>query len=169
MLTSLARLRFSFPALLCLLVAVLFMSSSLGGCAQSRQAKLKQRGESVRASLLSERDRVAKLPTADSERAARLGHLQGLHNTLSAANVGLGIVPMFTAEAQRAIAYDVIEEVYATIEWNTPLGPADPKRAMPAVFAGNQFQFNQFGAPNPVGTNPTGTTQDPMMTPPLIR
>jgi hypothetical protein len=126
------------------------------GCEQSRQAKLEKRGEAVRASLVKERDRVLALPSTSPERAGRLAHLEGLHHTLSAANIGLGTMPVFLDEQQRGVGYDVIEEVFATIEWNTPLGPGDAMRPLPAGFANNTLRLDG-GAGTPQGASPVRT------------
>lgn len=126
-------------AVLCLLCVHLL---ALGGCSQSRQAKLERKGEAVRASLIKERNRVLAMPAGTADRAGRLAHLEGLHNTLSAANVGLGTVPLLLQGSQQDVAFDVIEEVYATIEWNTPLAPGDAMRPMPAAFANNTLNLS---------------------------
>jgi hypothetical protein len=137
------------------------------GCAVSREQQLRKRGESVRAGLIKERNRVAALPSTEPERSPRLAHLEGLHTTLSAANVGVGAVGMFSSQAQRDLAYDVIEEVYATIEWNTPLGPADAKRALPAGFAGNRFMLDSASGSSPARA--PGSQPGVMTSPPLVR
>lgn len=111
----------------------------LAGCTMSRVEQLERKSDRVAASLKSEQTRVLALNAAD--RTQRLDHLNMLRATLSAANVGLGAVPHFTQPAERDIAYDVIEEVYDTIEWNIPLGPGDPQRPLPSQFSGGVLKL----------------------------
>jgi hypothetical protein len=111
-----------------------------GGCAVTRQQQLERSAEALAGKLTAERDRVlAVYVMKDDERVPRLEHLSGLRYTLSAANVALAAVPRVVPEGDRDLAYDVIEEVHGVIGWNIPLGPKDPKRALPALFAGNEL------------------------------
>jgi hypothetical protein len=102
------------------------------------------------------------MPAGTGDRAGRLAHLEGLHNTLSAANVGLGTVPVLLQGSQQDVAYDVIEEVFATIEWNTPLGPGDAVKPLPAGFANNALKLTGAQGGGALGG------QGGMRTPPLI-
>ncbi len=112
----------------------------LGGCAASRVDQLHRKADRVEASLKGEQRRVLALTSAD--RAQRLDHLNSLRTTLSAANVGLGAVPHLVEPDKRDVAYDVLEEVYDTIEWNIPLGPGDPQRPLPSRFSNGVLKLN---------------------------
>lgn len=113
---------------------------SLAACAMSRVDQLHNKADKVESSLKKEQSRVLALNSAD--RSARLDHLNSLRATLSAANVGLGAVPHLIEPAQRDVAYDVIEEVYDTIDWNIPLGPTETKRALPLQFNNGKLNLN---------------------------
>ncbi|MBY0111753.1 MAG: hypothetical protein K2Y21_02940 [Phycisphaerales bacterium] len=108
----------------------LLLTLLLTGCA-SRYDQLRSKSARVESSLLSERTKVVATETAD--RQARLSHLSELRATLSAANVGLGAT-RFIPKEQRDVAFDILDEVYGTIEWNIPLGPTDQKRPLPSTF-----------------------------------
>jgi hypothetical protein len=126
----------------CLVVLVGVVCAALGACSTGRLAKLERKADRVESSLLAERKRVLTMAPADPGRAARLDHLSQLRGSLSAANVARGTVPYLIQEPQRPIAYDVLEEVYSTIEWNIPLGPNDPARKMmPTQFSGNTLML----------------------------
>lgn len=120
---------------------LLLVTAAIGGCSVSRLDRLHRKGDRVESSLKAEQGRVVALPPSSADRAARLQHLTGLRQQLSAANVGLGAT-RFIPEDQRETAYDVVEEVYDTIEWNIPLGPGDMPRAMPAQFDGSTLRFD---------------------------
>lgn len=132
---------------------LLGIASQLLGCAVSRHDQLKSMSGRVEKSLRAEQSRVIAL-TDDPTRGARLDHLSQLKYTLSAANVGLGAVPYAIDEAQRPMAYDVLEEVYSTIDWNIPLGPNDPKRALPQQFSSGTLQLNNSATPTPTPITP---------------
>lgn len=123
-----------------LLSATLAGLMLLGGCAASRVDQLHRKADRVEASLKGEQRRILSLDTAD--RAQRLDHLSSLRATLSAANVGLGAVPHLVEPSQRDVAYDVLEEVYDTIEWNIPLGPGDRQRPLPSRFSNGVLKLN---------------------------
>lgn len=112
------------------------------GCSVSREAMLRQKSERVDSELRAEQSRVLRLPTEDGARAARLSHLNELHTTLSAANVALGTVSDYVPSRYRGTAYDVLDEVYGTIEWNIPLGPTDVARPLPRQFQGGVLKFD---------------------------
>ncbi|MFO0830767.1 MAG: hypothetical protein U0637_02875 [Phycisphaerales bacterium] len=125
-----------------LLATVLGVLVLLAGCSTGRLARLERKADRIEDSLRSEQKRVLALGPGDPGRAARLDYLSQLRGSLSAANVARGTVPYIIEEPQRPIAYDVLEEVYSTIEWNIPLGPNDPARkAMPSQFSGNSLQL----------------------------
>ena len=73
--------------------------------------------------------------TTAEERQQRLEHLTSLRYVLSSANIALGTVPRVVDRAQRPLVYDVLEEVYSTIDWNIPLGAGDAMRPLPMGFA----------------------------------
>jgi hypothetical protein len=112
-------------------VLVLVLTLSLAGCVSSRDAQLRARAADVESKLLNEQRMVLLKPENDPARAARLEHLTSLRETLSAANVARGAVKDTVPSGFRDVAYDVLEEASSTIEWNIPLGPKDPQRAMP--------------------------------------
>lgn len=103
----------------------------LTGCA-SRYDQLRAKSGRVEAALVAERTKVSAAAPSDS--SARLSHLSDLRATLSAANVGLGATRYIPTE-QREVAYDILDEVYGTIEWNIPLGPGDKKKPLPSNFS----------------------------------
>lgn len=135
-----------------LVVAALLALAPAPGCATSRLDQLHRKADRVGASLKKEQTRVLTLNTAD--RADRLDHLNGLRAALSAANVGLGAAPHVVDADKLDVAYDVIEEVYDTIEWNIPLGPSDAKRALPAQFSNGVLNLNAIGARAPAPSPP---------------
>lgn len=110
------------------------LAAALGGCSVSRYGQLRDKADDVESSLKSEQRRVVALSPDQPEREARLDHLSGLRTMLSATNIGLGATRYAIPEEKRDLAYDILEEAYGTIEWNIPLGPTEPKRAMPARF-----------------------------------
>lgn len=136
-------------AALCTLLALSLINA--GGCAFTRQQQLEARAETINGKLVAERSRVLALPAADAERPVRIDHLTNLKLTLSAANIALGSVPRVVPEDQRPLAYDILQEVYGTIDWNIPLGPGDAKKPLPAGWVGNSLQL----APT---TQPRSTT-----------
>lgn len=144
------------PARPAALLAVLMLCLASTGCALTRRQQLEARSESINGRLMSERTRVLALPASDAERPARIDHLTNLKLTLSAANVALGSVPHVVPEEQRPLAYDILQEVYGTIDWNIPLGPAETKKPLPAGWAGNALQLAPQSQPRPLtpGINP---------------
>jgi hypothetical protein len=135
-----------------LLIALAGLLSA--SCATSRLAQLEKTARGVESHLIKERGRVLAMPAGDATRPVRLDHLTQLRATLSAANIGLGTVPYLLEEAQRPMAYDVLEEVYATIDWNIPLGPDQPKKQLPAQFMGNTLNLNGSRAGSPITPMP---------------
>jgi hypothetical protein len=127
---------------LVLTLALFAAAFGLGGCSVSRYAQLKEKSGEVESSLRSEQRRVVALPAGEPERAARLDHLTGLRAMLSAANIGLGATRYAVPEDKKDLAYDVLDEAYGTIEWNIPLGPSEPKRAMPSRFSGGVLKLD---------------------------
>ncbi len=122
------------------------MGLMLGGCSVSRYDQLRARSGEVGAELKTEQARALSLAD-DASRQQRLDHLTSLHYTHSAADVALGTVRRVIPADQRDLAYDVLDEVYDTIEWNIPLGPGEAKRPMPAGFAGNALRLNAQSDP----------------------
>lgn len=84
----------------------------LTGCA-SRYDQLRAKSDRVEAALVAERSKVAAAAPPDG--SARLSHLSDLRATLSAANIGLGAT-RYIPKDQRDVAYDILDEVYGTIE-----------------------------------------------------
>jgi hypothetical protein len=125
-------------AAVALLVAVPFAS----GCAQTRAEKLADKASGVGHALIHERDRVLALD-AVPERSARLDHLSTLRLELSAANISRAAAPRLLEPQDVETAYDVLDEVYSTIDWNIPLAPGDAaSKPFPALFgpAGLNFE-----------------------------
>jgi len=129
----------SSPFLVCMLAASIVIS----GCAVTRAGSLRRKSEGVEKELRAEQKRVLALAPEDPEREARLERLTELRATLSAANIGLGAVPHFVAEDKRDMAYDVLEEVYDTIDWNIPLGPMDSPRPLPPRFQSGSLNLDE--------------------------
>lgn len=123
-----------------MIVAAAVLAASGAGCATSRVDQLHRKADRVEAELKSEQKKVLAMSPGD--RAARLDRLTQLRATLSAANIGLGSVPHLVEPGKRDLAYDVLDEVYNTIEWNIPLGPGDPQRPLPAQFSGGVLKLN---------------------------
>ena len=122
----------------------------LPGCAVSRHQEVKAQSRRVEGRLKQEQAvALADSPASPELREERLEHLSGLRLSLSAANVALGTVPRVVPEPERALAYDILEEVYATIDWNIPLLPGEGVRAMPAGFNGGVLNL---GAVEPAGS-----------------
>jgi hypothetical protein len=125
------------PALLVASLATLI----LGGCAVSRHDQVKAHSRRAESQLLAERDRV--LAGERDQRDAWLDHLSTLRVSLSAANVALGSVPWAFPADKRPAAYDVLDEVYSTIEWNVPLGPGKGQpRPLPTQFQNNVLRLD---------------------------
>lgn len=123
-------------------VATAMLILALTACASSREMMLRRKADRVETQLKSEQKRVLAMPTEDSSRPARLSHLDELRTTLSAANVALGTVSDYVPSPYRGTAYDVLDEVYGTIEWNIPLGPTEMRRALPRQFQGGVLKLN---------------------------
>lgn len=118
----------------------------LPGCAVSRHQEVKALSRRVEGRLKQEQAvALAGSPATPQLRQQKLEHLSGLRLTLSAANVALGTVPRMVPEPQRPVAYDVLEEVYATIDWNIPLLPGEGLRGMPAGFDGGVLNLGAVG------------------------
>ncbi len=124
-------------------MTVMAIGTLLAGCSTSPLARLERKADRIEGSLMSEKKRVLSMSAGEPGRAARLDYLSQLRGTLSAANVARATVPYVVEEAQRPIAYNVLDEVYSTIEWNIPLGPNDPARKMmPSSFSGNTLRLD---------------------------
>lgn len=101
----------------------------------NRRDQLRDKSERIARKLGEEQQRVVAMDQLESTRAARLDHLTQLRASLSAANIALGAVPRFLRDAEQQTAFDVLDEVYNTIDWNIPLGPSEPRRPMPREFS----------------------------------
>ncbi len=132
-------------------VIMAVLTAVLTGCAASREELLERKAEKVEGSLLKEQRRVLSLPATDPDRSLRLDRLSELRITLSAANVGRGAVPYVIEKDKRELAWDVLDEVYATIEWNIPLGPADRARPLPSGFTGGRLNLDVSQPLQPAG------------------
>lgn len=117
-------------------------AAALGGCSVTRYGELRNKASDVESELKSEQRRVVAMAPAEGEKDARLDHLTGLRAMLSATNIGLSATRYAIPEEKRDLAYDVLEEAYGTIEWNIPLGPSEPKRAMPARFKNGALKLD---------------------------
>lgn len=117
---------------------------SLGACALSRADQLARQSDRVEAHLVKERDRVMAGDTADAQQ--RLNHLTDLRMQLTVADAARKLAPRLLKDpAQVDSAYDILEEVYSTIDWNIPLSPTDAsRRAMPNLFGPSGLDFSQL-------------------------
>lgn len=120
----------------------------LCGCATSRQAQLERRADRLENDLKGEQSKALSLAPPDQ---ARLDYLTSLRTQLSLANVARGAVPHTIPEDQQPIAWDILDEVYGTLEWNVPLSPSQA-RPLPAAFAGGKLNLNL--APKPGYSTP---------------
>jgi DNA repair ATPase RecN len=112
----------------------------LGGCAISREGQLRNKGEQVESKLSAERDKVLTLSADDPARQARLNRLNELRTELTAANLGITAAKL-VPESNRDAAYDVVEQMYDTIEWNIPIPPGQKMRPLPKEYSGGNLQF----------------------------
>jgi hypothetical protein len=124
-------------------VACLALLPLLGGCALSRYDQLQRKSDKVESALKSEQRRVLDL-SADFNRQVRLDHLSDLRLSLSATDIGLSTVKYAVPAEEQNLAYDVIEQVYDTIDWNIPLGPDQAKRPMPAQFTNGRLNLSNL-------------------------
>ena len=117
--------------------------ASLGGCALSRAEKLERKADTIESRLVNERDKAVSNRVADAAASsAKLNHLTTLRGTLSIANGALAAVPYVFKEPEQNLAYDVLDEVYGTIDWNIPLLPGDQTmKAMPASFSNGRINL----------------------------
>lgn len=125
--------------------------STLTACTLTRAEQLARQSDRVESRLLRERDNAAKVRTADS--AARLDHLSQLRTELTLADAARKLAPRLLQDPNQVeAAYDVLEEVYSTIEWNIPLLPTDTaRRPLPSVFGPSGFDFSRL---QPVAPRP---------------
>lgn len=116
----------------------------LGGCALSRADQLAHQSDRVESHLVKERDRVMASRTPDSHQ--RLDYLSNLRTQLSLADAARKLAPRLLQDpAQVDSAYDILEEVYSTIDWNIPLSPTDAsRRAMPDLFGAGGLDFSRL-------------------------
>lgn len=116
----------------------------VGGCEVTRYGQLTKKADRVESDLKKEQAKALTLTPGDPARAAKLEHLTSLRNQLSAANVGLSAVKYVVPPEQRNVGYDVIEQVYDTIDWNIPLSASDPgKKMMPSQFSDGVLKLSQ--------------------------
>jgi hypothetical protein len=118
-------------------------AAALPACTLSRADGLARQSDRVESGLLKERTRVTSLNSSDPARTERLGHLSSLRTQLTLADLARKGAPRLLQGPDVDIAYDVLEEVYSTIEWNIPLGPGEPLRPLPSEFgpAGLRFEM----------------------------
>lgn len=124
-------------------ILIVFLAAGalmLGGCAVTREGKLRAKSDSIADELTAERQKV--IDSSSTERPARLSHLNTLRTTLSAVNIGLGST-RYLPEADRDLAYDVLDEAYETIRWNIPLGPSDQLKQMPLQFQNGKLELGR--------------------------
>lgn len=135
-------------------IALALCAAALPGCATSRYDQLRARSNHVGKRLSDEQQTVLAQPP-EALRQQRLDHLTTLHYTHSAADIALGSVRHVVPKEQHDLAYDVIDEVYDSIEWNIPLIPGDTLRPLPAAFSGNTLNLSALDArQNPVLVQP---------------
>jgi hypothetical protein len=130
-------------------VLLLVMSPVLlGGCALSRADQLARQSDKVESRLIQERDRTMRLSSGSPEVGERLDYLSSLRSQLTVADAARKLAPrLLTDPGQVETAYDILEEVYSTIEWNIPLSPRDAHRkAMPGLFGPAGLDFSQLQA-----------------------
>lgn len=130
----------------CVLMSLLI---GLSGCSQTRAQKLASKADDVSDALVAERDRVLELAPG-AERSDRLDHLKSLQMQLRAANISRAAAPRLLEADQVDMAYDVLEEVYGTIDWNIPLGASDPSaKSLPAAFGATGLNFSSLKSTTP--------------------
>ncbi len=116
---------------------------ALAGCATSRYDQLLSKAGRVESDLKKEQKKVLALEASDPARASKLDHLTSLRAQLSAANVGLSTVRHALPDDKKDIGYDVLDQVYDTIDWNIPLGPNDKGlKAMPRSFSSGVLRLD---------------------------
>lgn len=117
--------------------------ATLGGCSLSRADKLERKADKIESHLVKERDKAVTLRATDAPAAStKLDHLTTLRGTLSIANGALAAVPYVFKGPEQDLAYDVLDEVYGTIDWNIPLLPGDQTmKAMPASFSNGRINL----------------------------
>lgn len=147
------------------LIVLLMLALGTGGCAQSRAEKLADRAEGVEKSLVKERDRVLE-EASGAERSARIDHLQKLQLQLRAANISRAVAPRLLEGEQVDMAYDVLDEVYGTINWNIPLEPGDAAlKPLPSLFGPAGLDFDSL-APGASRTKRAAPGEGAPVTPP---
>jgi hypothetical protein len=113
----------------------------LSGCTISRQDRVERQASDVGDQIDDQRDETLKLSLKNEERTARLNYLKSLRATWGDANRALAAIPSTVPPEEQNNAYDLMGEVYETIEWNIPLGPGEAMRPLPAGFSGNVLQL----------------------------
>lgn len=128
---------------------MLLVTTVAGGCALSRADQLARQSDKVESRLLRERDRVMRMGPEAPDAAERLDHLSDLRTQLTFADAARKLAPRLLQDpAQVDAAFDLLEEVYSTIDWNIPLSPRDAGwRAMPSVFGPQGFDFSRLNEP----------------------
>ena len=127
------------------------LAAGLAGCSLSRADKLERKSDKIESRLVRERDKALTLRGTDAfASSSKIDHLTILRGTLSIANGALAAVPYVFKEPEQNLAYDVLDEVYGTIDWNIPLLPGDPAiKRMPAQFAGGRVNLLPEAQPQP--------------------
>ncbi len=115
-----------------------------GGCALSRADKLERKADKIESRLVQERDEALSVRAADAGAySTKMNHLTTLRSTLSIANGALAAVPYVFKGPEENLAYDVLDEVYGTIDWNIPLLPNDPGiKVLPKEFSGGRINLS---------------------------
>lgn len=120
--------------------AWIIASVFLCGCAMTREGQLREKGAEVESRLSAQRDKVLAMPADDGTRRAELDRLTDLRSQLTAANLGI-TAAQFVPEDKRNAAYDVVEQMYDTIEWNIPIPPGGQSRPLPKEYSGGKLNF----------------------------
>ncbi len=125
-------------------VATVPLVLSLGACALSRADQLARQSDRVESRLVKERDRV--MASGDADSRGRLDYLTGLRTQLTVADAARKLAPRLLQDPEQVeSAYDILEEVYSTIDWNIPLSPTDAsRRAMPELFGAGGLDFSRL-------------------------
>ena len=132
-----------------ILIVLAAVTASSGGCVVSRAEQLAHQSDRVETKLLRERDRVIAAKVTTQDATARLDHLSDLRMQLTVADAARKLAPRVLQDpVQVDSAYDIIEEVYSTIDWNIPLMPGESTwKPMPAMFGPAGLDFSKLTKP----------------------
>lgn len=128
------------------LLLVVAFGLTASGCALSRADQLARQSDRVESKLLRERDRITGAAATSPEAGARLTHLSDLRTQLTVADAARKLAPRLLQEPEQVdAAYDVLEEVYSTIDWNIPLMPGDRgRKSLPSLFGPAGLDFSRL-------------------------